>query len=156
MATTPILLLGKSQGQRNLVGYSPQRRKEPDTTEHEHANKLYQTMAVLRSGDNVLTSHGKHKIRGTCKCVVIREQNLKPAELISATKATSSHPEPSIRQHGMTVKPMASGIKQTGFKSQFYKFTCCVTFENLLYLSVPQSLLLQNIDNNRTYLKGLQ
>ena len=45
-------------------------------------------MAVLRSGDNALTSHDKHKIRGTCKCVVIWEQNLKPAELISATKAT--------------------------------------------------------------------
>ena len=42
MATTPVFLLGKSQGQRNLVGYSPQCRKEQDTTEHEHANKLYQ------------------------------------------------------------------------------------------------------------------
>ena len=74
-------------------------------------------MAVLRSGDNVLTSHDKHKVRGTCKCVVIWEQNLKPAELISATKATSSHPEPSIRYYGIIAKPMASEVKQTGFKS---------------------------------------
>ena len=30
---TPILLPGKSHGQRNLVGYSPKVRKESDTTE---------------------------------------------------------------------------------------------------------------------------
>ena len=30
---TPILLLGKSHGRRNLVGYSPLGRKESDTTE---------------------------------------------------------------------------------------------------------------------------
>ena len=31
---TPLLLLGKSHGQRSLVGYSPWGRKELDTTEH--------------------------------------------------------------------------------------------------------------------------
>ena len=30
---TPIFLSGESQGQRSLAGYSPQGRKEPDTTE---------------------------------------------------------------------------------------------------------------------------
>ena len=30
---TPVLLLGKSHGQRSLVGYSPQGHKESDTTE---------------------------------------------------------------------------------------------------------------------------
>ena len=30
---TPVFLPGESQGQRNLVGYSPWRRKESDTTE---------------------------------------------------------------------------------------------------------------------------
>ena len=30
---TPVLLLGKSHGQRSMVGYSPQGRKESDTTE---------------------------------------------------------------------------------------------------------------------------
>ena len=30
MATTPVSLPGKSHGQRNLVGYSPQGRKESD------------------------------------------------------------------------------------------------------------------------------
>ena len=34
MATTPVLLPGKSYGQRSLVGYSPWGRKESDTTEH--------------------------------------------------------------------------------------------------------------------------
>ena len=31
--STPVLLPGKSHGQRSLVGYSPQGRKELDTTE---------------------------------------------------------------------------------------------------------------------------
>ena len=30
---TPVFLPGESHGQRNLVGYSPQGRKESDTTE---------------------------------------------------------------------------------------------------------------------------
>ena len=30
---TPVFLPGKPHGQRNLVGYSPWGRKEPDTTE---------------------------------------------------------------------------------------------------------------------------
>ena len=33
MATTPVFLPGESHGQRGLVGYSPQGRKELDTTE---------------------------------------------------------------------------------------------------------------------------
>ena len=34
--STPVLLPGKSHGQRSLVGYSPQGRKELDTTEQLH------------------------------------------------------------------------------------------------------------------------
>ena len=33
---TPVLLPGKSHGQRSLVGYSPWGRKELDTTERLH------------------------------------------------------------------------------------------------------------------------
>ena len=33
MAPTPIFLPGESNGQRSLVGYSPQGCKEPDMTE---------------------------------------------------------------------------------------------------------------------------
>ena len=33
---TPVLLPGKSHGQRSLVGYSPWGRKESDTTERLH------------------------------------------------------------------------------------------------------------------------
>ena len=36
MAPTPVLLPGKSHGQRSLVGYSPWSRKESDTTEQLH------------------------------------------------------------------------------------------------------------------------
>ena len=36
--SNPLLYscLGKSQGQRSLMDYSPQSHKEPDTTEHTH------------------------------------------------------------------------------------------------------------------------
>ena len=38
MATTPVLLPGKSHGQRSMVGcYSPWGRKESDTTERLHS-----------------------------------------------------------------------------------------------------------------------
>ena len=37
---TPVLLPGKSHGQRSLVGYSPWGRKESDTTEQLHKNCL--------------------------------------------------------------------------------------------------------------------
>ena len=36
MASTPVLLPGKSHGQRSLVGYSLWGRKESDTTEQLH------------------------------------------------------------------------------------------------------------------------
>ena len=39
---TPVLLPGKSHGQRSLVGYSPWGRKESDTTE-----QLYLTLPML-------------------------------------------------------------------------------------------------------------
>ena len=34
--STPVFLPGKSCGQKNLEGYSPQDHKELDTTEHTH------------------------------------------------------------------------------------------------------------------------
>ena len=36
MATTPVLLPGKSHGQRSVVGYSPWGHKELDTTKQLH------------------------------------------------------------------------------------------------------------------------
>ena len=36
--STPVLLPGKSRGQRSLVGYSPRGHKESDTTERLHFN----------------------------------------------------------------------------------------------------------------------
>ena len=36
MATIPVFLPGESHGQRSLAGYSPQSRKESDTTEQVH------------------------------------------------------------------------------------------------------------------------
>ena len=38
---TPVLLLGKSHGQRSLVGYSLWGRKELDTTERLHFTSLH-------------------------------------------------------------------------------------------------------------------
>ena len=34
--SAPVLLPGKSQGQRSLAGYSPKCLKESDTAEHTH------------------------------------------------------------------------------------------------------------------------
>ena len=38
--STPVLLPGKSHGQRSVVGYSPWGRKESDTTERLHVGSL--------------------------------------------------------------------------------------------------------------------
>ena len=39
MQPTPVFLLGKSHGQRSLVGYNPWGRKEPDMTDRSHIQK---------------------------------------------------------------------------------------------------------------------
>ena len=39
--STPVLLPGKHHGQRSLVGYSPWRRKESDTTERLHSLSVF-------------------------------------------------------------------------------------------------------------------
>ena len=39
--STPLLLRGKSNGQRSLVGYSPWSRKESDMTERLHFTSLH-------------------------------------------------------------------------------------------------------------------
>ena len=40
MATIPVFLPGESRGQRSLVGDSPQRRKESDTTEAREQGRM--------------------------------------------------------------------------------------------------------------------
>ena len=40
--STPVLLPGKSHGQRSLVGYSLWGRKESDTTQRLHFTSLYE------------------------------------------------------------------------------------------------------------------
>ena len=40
--STPVLLPGKSHGQRSLVGYSPWGHKESDTTERLHLHFHFQ------------------------------------------------------------------------------------------------------------------
>ena len=40
MATIPVFLPGESRGQRSLVGESPQRRKESDTTEASEQGRM--------------------------------------------------------------------------------------------------------------------
>ena len=51
MAPTPVLLPGKSHGQRSLVGCSPWGRSESDTTErlHFHFHALEKEMATHSS-----------------------------------------------------------------------------------------------------------
>ena len=57
---TPVLLPGKSHGQRNTVGYSPLGRKESDTTErlHFHFSQTKLTQCGLRQGAAIGSSTG--------------------------------------------------------------------------------------------------
>ena len=43
---TPVLLPGKSQGQRILIGYSPWGHKESDTTERLHFSDMQMTLPL--------------------------------------------------------------------------------------------------------------
>ena len=45
--STPVLLPGKSHGQRSLVGYSPWGHKESDTTERLHLFTYHNSGTVL-------------------------------------------------------------------------------------------------------------
>ena len=47
MATTPVLLPGKSHGQRSLVGYSPWGHKESDTTKRLYLTLLWSNQVFL-------------------------------------------------------------------------------------------------------------
>ena len=53
MATHSIFLLGKSHGQRSLVGYSPWGYKESDMTKwlstHESLSKLHHLLQIIHS-----------------------------------------------------------------------------------------------------------
>ena len=46
--SAPVLLPGKPQGQRSLVGYSPWGRKESDTTERLHFHFLLDKKRLLK------------------------------------------------------------------------------------------------------------
>ena len=52
--STPVLLPGKSHGQRSLVGYSPWVRKESDTTERLHVHSAHK---LNKQGDNIQLWH---------------------------------------------------------------------------------------------------
>ena len=46
---TPVLLPGKSHGQRSLVGYGPWGRKDSDTTERAHRHRLFKPLQRLEA-----------------------------------------------------------------------------------------------------------
>ena len=46
---TPVFLLGESHGQRSLVGYSSQDRKEPDMTYRPNNKTFYMTNAFFKN-----------------------------------------------------------------------------------------------------------
>ena len=47
--STPVLLLGKSHGQRSLIGYSPWGHKESDMTERLHLGETGLLVLVIYS-----------------------------------------------------------------------------------------------------------
>ena len=49
MQPTPVLLPGKSHGQRSMVGYSPWGHKESDTTEDFTFFYYYRTHEIIDS-----------------------------------------------------------------------------------------------------------
>ena len=64
---TPVSSPGKSHGQRSLAGYSPWRRKEPDTTEHTQTVKENhcKTDMSAQKGSVVASQFSSCKHQGT-------------------------------------------------------------------------------------------
>ena len=68
MATTPVLLPGKSHGWKNLIGYSPWGHKESDTTECLHFHFLSYMYRVQyskdtkRFNDSFLPRYSSHSV----------------------------------------------------------------------------------------------
>ena len=60
--STPVLLPGKSHGQRSLVGYSPWGRKELDTTERLH----FTGGEVIQTEADSLTKSSEEKVEELC------------------------------------------------------------------------------------------
>ena len=58
MQRTPVFLLGKSHGQRSLVGYSPWGGKDLDMTEQHHQKFMYERVCVPPLANVVRTTHG--------------------------------------------------------------------------------------------------
>ena len=56
--STPVLLPGKSHGQKSLVGYSPWGRKESDMTERLHSLTHTQIPSFSRIKDHLIISEG--------------------------------------------------------------------------------------------------
>ena len=98
---TPVLMPGKSHGQRSLIGYSPWGRKESDTTKWLHfqgsyrlmfclghkANKQWQSQ-ILNSGLHASKVHaiaghktGQHHISHPNYFLVVREKTLWPLKI---------------------------------------------------------------------------
>ena len=52
--STPVFLLGKSHGQRSLVGHCQWGPKELDTTEHKHTHKILpqETRKIMKKQPN--------------------------------------------------------------------------------------------------------
>ena len=54
---TPVLLPGKSHGQRSVVGYTPWGRKESDTTERHHSLTLFTNGHVPGGSDGKVSAY---------------------------------------------------------------------------------------------------
>ena len=77
---TPVFLPGKSHGQKRLVGYSLQGRKESDTTEQRHFLSFFHLTCLLRNlyagqEATVRTGHGTTNWfvgKGVCQgCILL-------------------------------------------------------------------------------------
>ena len=63
---TPVFLPGESHGQRSLVGYSPQGRKESDTTERLHFHFHFMDQLIMQSDCEIPTAPKGIKAPNQC------------------------------------------------------------------------------------------
>ena len=64
---TPVFLPGESQGQRSLVGSSPQGHKESDMTERLHFHFCTWTLVYFMAINHTLTRYKKNKIKSKAR-----------------------------------------------------------------------------------------
>ena len=98
MAATPVFLPQKFHGQRNLAGYSPEGRKESDTTEHM-LNILLPYLTNQLQSLHIILCHSEYIQKVDCMLALIQPDPLQPLERLQflfklkPVNRCTSHPD---------------------------------------------------------------